>query len=44
MIFAYLQDLDESSVEDDVEEHEAEISEELLAGEATPLSMPSAAG
>ncbi|XP_060604965.1 neurabin-1-like isoform X4 [Ruditapes philippinarum] len=36
-------DLDESSVEDDVEEHEAEISEELLAGEATPLSMPSAA-
>lgn len=26
-----------------MEEREAEISEELLAGEATPLSMPSAA-
>ncbi|KAL4217525.1 protein phosphatase 1 regulatory [Mactra antiquata] len=39
-------DLDESSVDEDIEtqEQEAEISEELqAAGEATPLSVPSAA-
>ena len=38
-----VQDLDESSPEEEeVEQEEVEISEELQAGDATPMSMPSA--
>ena len=41
-ILKSFQDLDESSgAEDEIQEMGEDVSEELLAGEATPMSMPS---